>query len=55
MKRVILTQRARQDVEDIWNYIADDSIKAADRVLDALEAAMVKLAKNPGIGHWREG
>jgi plasmid stabilization system protein ParE len=54
MKRFILTQRARQDVEDIWDYIADDSIKAADRVLDALETAMVKLAMNPGIGHWRE-
>jgi plasmid stabilization system protein ParE len=54
MKRFILTPRAKHDVEDIWNYIADDSIEAADRVLDALETAMVKLAKNPGIGHWRE-
>jgi toxin ParE1/3/4 len=30
------------------------TMQAADRVLDALEAAMVKLAKNPGLGHWRE-
>ena len=28
--------------------------KAADRVLDALETTLVKLVKNPGIGHWRE-
>jgi plasmid stabilization system protein ParE len=35
-------------------YIADDDIEAADRVLDALDNAMVRLAKNPGIGHWRE-
>jgi plasmid stabilization system protein ParE len=56
MKRFILTPRARQDVNDIWDYIyiADDNIKAADRVLDALERAMLKLARNPGLGHWRE-
>src|SRR5438067_13146720 len=54
MKGLILTPRAKQDVNDIWDYIADDNIEAADRVLDALETTMVKLAKNPGIGHWRE-
>jgi toxin ParE1/3/4 len=50
----ILTPRAAQDVNDVWNHIADDNIDAADRVLDALHEAMVKLAKSPAIGHWRE-
>ena len=54
MKRFILTPRAKQDVNGIWDYIAEDNIEAADRVLDALRDALVKLAKNPGIGHWRE-
>jgi plasmid stabilization system protein ParE len=54
MKGFVLTPRAREDINDIWDYIADDSIEAADRVLDALETTMVKLAKNPGIGHWCE-
>jgi plasmid stabilization system protein ParE len=54
MKRYILTPSAKRDVNDIWDYIAADSIEAADRVLDALESAMIKLAKNPGVGHWRE-
>jgi toxin ParE1/3/4 len=54
MKRFILTPRAQQDVNDIWDYIANDSIEAAGRVLDALENAMIKLAKNPGIGHRRD-
>jgi toxin ParE1/3/4 len=54
MKRFVLTRRAKQDVDDIWDYIANDNIEAADRVLDAIEHAMVKLAKTPGIGHWRE-
>jgi plasmid stabilization system protein ParE len=50
----ILTPRAAQDVNDVWNYMADDNIEAADRVLDALYEAIVKLAKNPKLGHWRE-
>jgi plasmid stabilization system protein ParE len=54
MKRFALTSRAKQDLNDLWDYIADDSIEAADRVLDALHDAMVKLAKTPGIGHWRQ-
>lgn len=54
MKRYVLTPRAKRDVNDIWDYIASDNIEAADRVLDALESAMVKLAKSPGIGHRRD-
>jgi len=54
MKRFILTPRANQDVNDIWDHIANDNIEAADRVLKALEEAMLRLAKNPGMGHWRE-
>jgi plasmid stabilization system protein ParE len=54
MKRFVLTPRAKQDVSDIWESIAGDNIEAADRVLDALDNAMMKLTKNPGIGHWRE-
>jgi antitoxin ParD1/3/4/toxin ParE1/3/4 len=54
MKPFILTPRAAQDVSDIWDYIADDSIEAADRVLEALEKALYRLSKSPGIGHMRE-
>ena len=54
MKRFILTPRAKRDVSDIWDYIAADNIEAADQVIDALDKVIVKLAKNPGMGHWRE-
>ena len=54
MRRFVLTPRAEQDVSDIWDYIANDNIEAADRVIETLEASMLKLAKNPGIGHWRD-
>lgn len=50
----VLTLRAEQDIADIWDYIAADSIDAADRILTALEKAMHRLAKTPGIGHSRE-
>ena len=54
MKPFSLTPRAEQDVSDIWEYIATDSLEAADRVLAALEKAMFTLAAAPGIGHLRE-
>ena len=53
MKRFVLTPLARRDLEDIWDYIAHESIKAATRVLDRLEASIRSLAKNPGMGHVR--
>jgi toxin ParE1/3/4 len=40
MKPFLLTPRAEEDISDIWDYIAGDSIEAADRVLDALEKAL---------------
>ncbi len=32
MKDFILSPLARQDLNDIWEYIAEDDIDAADRV-----------------------
>ena len=52
LKRFILTPRAQQDIDDIWEYIAGDTLGAADLVVDA--KAMVKLAKSPRLGHSRE-
>jgi antitoxin ParD1/3/4/toxin ParE1/3/4 len=54
MSRFILTPRAEQDLGDIWDYIAEDSVDAADRVLAAIEATLKRLAENPHIGHIRE-
>jgi toxin ParE1/3/4 len=54
MKGFVLTPRAEQDIGDIWEYIANDSLAAANRVLAALEKAMLDLATSPGIGHLRQ-
>lgn len=53
MSRYVLTRRARLDVQEIWGYIAEDSIDAADRVMAELRSAMEGLAEMPGKGHRR--
>ncbi len=53
-KKFVLTPRAAQDLEDIWEYIASDSVKAADRVLDTIEKTILRIAANPAMGHIRE-
>jgi plasmid stabilization system protein ParE len=48
-----LARRALADLQHIWEYIAEDSFDAADRVLDDFHQAFEQLAKMPGIGHKR--
>jgi plasmid stabilization system protein ParE len=49
-----LTERAEADVEAIADFIADDSVDAALKVVLALEDAFGLLASRPGIGHVRQ-
>jgi plasmid stabilization system protein ParE len=53
MKRIILSARARLDLLTIWQYIAQDSMDAADRVILEIRAEFQKLAEMPGMGHRR--
>lgn len=53
MKRFQLARRALLDLQGIWNYIADDSVAAADRVIADLHQAFRQLADMPGMGHRR--
>ena len=45
-----LTPRAVEDLEEIWKYIAADSVDAANRVEKALFEAFQKLAEHPHMG-----
>lgn len=54
MKRFVLSPEAAQDLNDIWEYIADNSLDAADRFLGKLHDQILALAQNPGMGHRRE-
>lgn len=48
------TNRADEDLIEIWSYIAVDNISAADRVLDAIEARWDNLARHPYSGVARD-
>jgi toxin ParE1/3/4 len=41
------------DLDEIWEYIAQDNIVAADRVLADIHAVLRTLATSPQIGHRR--
>lgn len=41
------------DLNDIWEFIAQDSVDAADRVLDEIKSAIDMLVSNPRAGHLR--
>ena len=44
---------AEIDLNEIWDFIAEDSIDAADRVRDNIFAAIQDLAQTPNQGHRR--
>lgn len=41
------------DLTSIWHFIAGDSLKAADALLERIEAAFDMLAENPQAGRAR--
>ena len=47
---VLRTRQAEEDLLQIWLYIAEDSPKAADRLLDQFEKKCALLAASPLIG-----
>jgi toxin ParE1/3/4 len=53
MRVLFIKPQARLDLLEIWNYIAEDNLTAAQRVGDDLEAAILGLVEMPGKGHRR--
>jgi plasmid stabilization system protein ParE len=39
------------DLDEIWEYIAEDNVDAADRVLADIHSTLTTLAGSPQIGH----
>lgn len=54
MSGFVLTADSELDLNSIWDYIAADSLDAADRWIEKLYAAFEALGRNPGLGHKRE-
>jgi toxin ParE1/3/4 len=45
--------QSEEDLIEIWLYIAQDNLAAADRVLDDIEHRFIMLADNPQMGRYR--
>ncbi len=54
MNEYVLGAGAEFDLNEIWEFIAEDNIDAADRWIGKLFDAFEILARNPGIGHRRD-
>jgi plasmid stabilization system protein ParE len=54
MSRYVLSVAAELDLDEIWEYIAQDNLDAADRWTGKLFDAFDSLAQTPAMGHKRE-
>jgi plasmid stabilization system protein ParE len=54
MKQFVLSVAADFDLNEIWEYIAQDDLDAADRWIGRLFDAFELLAQTPAMGHRRE-
>lgn len=53
MSEFVLHPDAVKDLEEIWEYIAADSLDAADRVSEEIYDAIQSLIPFPYVGHSR--
>jgi len=54
MSGYLLTPAADADLEEIWQYVSENSgVSRANALEDELHAAMHRLGESPGMGHLR--
>jgi plasmid stabilization system protein ParE len=53
MSEFVLHPQAYADLDEIWEYIAADSVDAADRILEEIYEAIQSLVPFPYIAHSR--
>lgn len=53
MSGLRLHPEAYKDLDEIWDFIADDNVAAADRLLEEIREAMRDISRFPSIGHRR--
>ena len=54
MKHFRLSSQAQLDLDEIWLFIAEDNIEAADKFHDLLLSKLITLAEQPLIGRLRD-
>ncbi len=50
MVRIVRTRQAREDVLDIWGYVAANNVEAADALVRRLNQVVRLLSEQPGLG-----
>jgi plasmid stabilization system protein ParE len=53
MSAYLLSPDALQDLQGIWDFIASDNVRAADKLEDEFFEAFEMLADRPRMGHTR--
>jgi plasmid stabilization system protein ParE len=53
MSGYVLHSEAYADLDSIWEFIAEDSLEAADRVREEIYDNIRRLVLFPHQGHWR--
>jgi plasmid stabilization system protein ParE len=53
MGNVFYSASAENDLLEAWLYVAEDSVIAADRMLDQIEAEAIRLLDQPLMGRER--
>jgi len=54
MPVILRRPQARDDLAEIWDYIADDSIEQADAFIDHIDSTFHILAGQPMMGRIRD-
>jgi toxin ParE1/3/4 len=52
-RKIDRTPRARLDLIEVWQFVADDNEAAADRMLDRVERCLATLSDDPLMGRAR--
>ena len=54
MAIIVKRPRARIDLAEIWEYIAEDNVEQADAFIGTIDRAFHALAEQPDMGRWRD-
>lgn len=54
MRRVVLTHSALRDLDEIWDFIAAESPRSADQLMEKFHREILRIATSPRIGHARQ-
>lgn len=54
MPKLISRHQARLDLDEIWLFVAQNSLESADRLIDEIKEMCRRLAENPRMGRSRD-